>query len=90
MKDGKVTFFVPNAGDANVWAHIAVQIGGQTGSFFTPSNQNMALGTCDESNSNSVTFWLPAGTYSYTADNGTWTGTVTVDHGDCQLVLLQY
>jgi hypothetical protein len=89
LQDAKVTFFVSNAGDAHIWADIRVDIGGQTKSFFTPENRNMVLGDCQES-ANAVTFYLPAGTYTYSANYGSWTGTVTVEGGDCQLINLKY
>lgn len=89
LQNAKVTFYVSNAGDARIWAHIRVDIAGQTKSFFTPESSNMVLGDCQE-DENAATFYVPAGTYTYTADYGTWTGTVTVEGGDCQLVSLRY
>jgi hypothetical protein len=89
MQDAKLTFFVSNAGDAHKWAHIRVDINGQSQSFFTPENSNMVLGGCQEDD-NATTFYLPAGTYNYTADFGTWSGSVTVDGGDCRLIELRY
>ena len=89
MQDAKLTFFVSNAGDAGKWATITVNIGALTQNFLTPERRNMGLGECGES-SNATTFYLPAGTYSYTADDGRWSGSVTVDNGDCQLIQLKY
>lgn len=89
MQDARVTFFVSNAGDAGKWGSITVKIGSLSQHFFTPERRNMALGECGEAE-NATTFHLPGGTYAYTADNGCWSGSVTVDNGDCQLVLLKY
>ena len=89
MQDAKLTFFVTNAGDAGKWGSITVKIGSLSQHFLTPEKRNMALGECGEAE-NATTFYLPSGTYSYTADNGRWSGSVTVDNGDCQLVGLKY
>jgi hypothetical protein len=89
MQDARITFFVTNAGDAGKWGSITVKIGSLSQQFLTPERRNMGLGECGEAE-NATTFYLPAGTYSYTADNGRWSGSVTVDNGDCQLVVLKY
>ena|SRR5690606_5037942 len=89
MQDARVTFFVSNAGDAAKWGSITVKIGDLSKHFFTPERRNMGLGECGVDD-NAATFILPAGTYSYTANDGDWSGTVTVDNGDCQLVQLKY
>ena len=89
MQDARLTFYVSNAGDAGQWGTITVKIGSLSQHFLTPERRNMALGNCSESE-NSTTFYLPEGTYSYTADNGRWSGSVTVDNGDCQLIQLKY
>lgn len=89
MKDAKITFFVNNAGDAGKWGSITVKIGSLSQQFLTPERRNMALGECGEAE-NATTFYLPAGTYSYTADDRRWSGTETADNGDCQLVVLKY
>ena len=89
MQDAQLTFFVSNAGDAGKWGSINVKIGALSEHFLTPERKNMGLGECGAA-PNSATFYLPAGTYSYTADNGRWVGSVTVDNGDCQLIELKY
>lgn len=90
MQDGGVTFFVANAGDAGKWDAISVSIIGYSEKmFFTPENRNMVLAECGEAE-NSTTFYLPKGTYSYTVDNGTWSGSFSVDNDDCQLIVLKY
>jgi len=90
MQDGSVTFYVSNAGTAGKWDHIGVQIGGQSGSFFTPEKRDMSVINCDGA-PNSITFNLPPGTYTYKAEGaGKWQGTVTLDNGDCRLISLRY
>lgn len=84
-----VTFYVSNAGDEGTWAHIKVEIGSLYGAFFTPNNQNMVLNSC-EGQSNSLSFDLPPGTYSYVADFGTWTGTFTLGEDECKIIALHY
>ncbi|EMR02380.1 hypothetical protein [Cesiribacter andamanensis] len=86
--EGRVTFYVGNAGSAGVWDHISVQIGGQSDSFFTPESRNMSLSNC-EGDAYAATFILPPGKYSYTASNK-WSGTVYVEGGDCKIIELQY
>ena len=89
MQDARLTFFVSNAGDAGKWGSITVKIGALSQSFITPERRNMGLGECGDAE-NATTFYLPEGTYSYTADNGRWSGSVTVGNGDCQLIQLKY
>ena len=89
MQDARLTFFVGNAGDAGKWGSITVNIGALSQQFLTPERRNMALGECGDAE-NATTFYLPEGTYSYTADGGRWSGSVTVDNGDCQLIVLKY
>lgn len=89
LQDARLTFFVSNAGDAAKWASITVKIGSLSEQFMTPERRNMGLGECG-SNENAATFYLPAGTYNYTADGARWSGSVTIDNGDCQLIQLKY
>ena len=88
-ENGKVTFYVSNAGDANVWDAIRVDMANQSKSFMTPENRNMTLSQCQES-PNAATFSLPEGTYTYNADFGSWTGSVTVKNGGCTVIELEY
>jgi hypothetical protein len=88
-EDGKVTFYVGNAGDVRIWDHVAVEVGGKTLAFFTPESQNMDLTNCDAS-LNAATFTLSPGSYPYKAGNGKWNGTVDVKSGGCLLVKLNY
>lgn len=90
MQDARVTFFVANAGDAGKWDYITVTIPGHPPQqFFTPERRNMALGECGSA-AHSTTFYLIEGTYSYTANDGAWSGTFTVDPNDCKLLILKY
>ena len=89
MVDARVTFYVSNAGSAGKWDHISVQLGSQSKSFFTPERRNMSKSGCSEEEY-SVTFYLSPGTYSYSASNGAWKGSITVDNNDCKLVGLKY
>lgn len=88
-EDGNVTFYVSNAGDARIWDHVSVEIGGKTEAFFTPESRNMELTNCGSA-SYSVTFTLPPGAYTYKAGNGKWNGTANVKSGGCLLVELNY
>src|SRR5690606_25749106 len=83
LQDASVTFYVTNAGSAGKWDYISVEIAGKSGTFFTPERRNMGLGNC-EGDAHAATFNLPPGTYSYTAKgSASWSGSVTVDNGDC-------
>ena len=86
---GQVTFYVGNAGDARIWDHVSVEVGGKTETFFTPESRNLDLTECGSS-SYSATFSLAPGSYSYKAGLGKWSGTVNVKSGGCLLVELTY
>ena len=90
LKGNAVTFYVTNAGTAGKWDNITVNIGGKSGSFFTPERRNLVVTDC-EGAEYSITFDLPPGTYTYTAKgSASWEGSVTLDNGDCKLIGLRY
>ena len=91
VENSRVTVYVSNAGEARKWAYISAEIGGQTESFFTPENRDIAL-ECYSNSSNAAYFDLPPGNYTYKVTDGfiVWSNSFTLRKNQCYIIELVY